>query len=299
MSLDSPAISVVIPSYRGGAYLREAVQSVVSQTFTDWEIVIVLDGCDDNTDDLTRNHRVRVIRQKNRGVSIARNVAIANAKGRFIAFLDDDDRMLAKRLEVQYEALRDDDSADLCHSQFQFIDEKGNVKGRGASRNSQYADFLRSKGGLLFSTALVRKSALNAVGGFNPLFSTSEDMDLVYRIARTSTLVFTPETLYEYRIHGQNAWLSQSTTGDDMALKLVLAAHRIAATTGGETENLRAIKEGLRHALPVRADLALRGAREAVTTRKYGKAAVALLRAFLIAPGPVVRVLARGRRHEI
>ena len=89
--VNAPSVSVIIPSYRGGKFLREAVASVQSQTLQDLEIVIVLDGCEDDLSDIEQSdQRVRVVRQRRRGASIARNVGIAQANSELIAFLDDD-----------------------------------------------------------------------------------------------------------------------------------------------------------------------------------------------------------------
>src|ERR1019366_2313882 len=125
-----------------------------------------LDGCEDDLSDVERSdERVRVVRQRQRGVSIARNVGIGHARSELIAFLDDDDRMLPDRLSAQYEAMRDA-TIGLCHTQFQFIDENGTQIGPGLSRESQYRDFLRDDGKILLSTTMIRKSLLQEVGWF-------------------------------------------------------------------------------------------------------------------------------------
>ena len=123
--MNDPSVSVVIPSYRGGRFLREAVASVQSQTLENFEVVIVLDGCEDDLSDIEESdQRVRVLRQCRRGVSIARNVGIAQARSELIAFLDDDDRMLADRLSRQLEAMKDS-NVGLCHTECRAIDEEG------------------------------------------------------------------------------------------------------------------------------------------------------------------------------
>ena len=123
--VNAPSVSVIIPSYRGGKFLREAVASVQSQTLQDLEIVIVLDGCEDDLSDIEQSdQRVRVVRQRRRGASIARNVGIAQANSELIAFLDDDDRMLPDRLSRQLEAMKDGD-VGLCHTECRAIDEDG------------------------------------------------------------------------------------------------------------------------------------------------------------------------------
>ena len=104
-----PTVSVVIPAYNSGPYLDGAVQSVIAQTFTDWECIVVDDG---STEDLSRvekmDPRVRLIRQENRGTAAARNNAILHSVGEFIAFLDHDDRWMPGRLESMVGVIRAD-----------------------------------------------------------------------------------------------------------------------------------------------------------------------------------------------
>lgn len=104
-----PEISVVMPAYKGALFIRDALQSVLAQTFPDWELVCVDDGSKDGSGDIAaeyaeRDSRIQVLRQKNGGTSAARNAALAAAKGRYIAFLDEDDLYHPKCLEVLHDA---------------------------------------------------------------------------------------------------------------------------------------------------------------------------------------------------
>jgi glycosyltransferase involved in cell wall biosynthesis len=131
-----PVVSVVIPSLRGGRLLREAVASVQSQTLKDWELIIVCDGCEDDLSAIEKSdQRVRVFQQRNRGVSIARNVGIGHSRSELVAFLDDDDRMLPDRLLAQSGAMSDQ-SIGLCHTQFRVIDESGVIVEIGESKET-------------------------------------------------------------------------------------------------------------------------------------------------------------------
>ena len=131
VSEGSTHVSVVMPCYRGGPLLREAVASVIDQTFRGWELIVVSDGCEDDLSDLeTIDPRVRVFRQRNRGVSIARNVGISHAQSELIALLDEDDLMMPERIAAQVAALRDE-SFGLCYTQIRFIDGTGRPIGAG------------------------------------------------------------------------------------------------------------------------------------------------------------------------
>ncbi|MGD0441200.1 MAG: glycosyltransferase family A protein [Acidimicrobiales bacterium] len=295
---DAPSVSVVIPSYRGGRLLREAVSSVQSQTLQNLEIVIVLDGCEDDLSDLEQNdQRINLIRQHRRGASIARNVGIAQARSELIAFLDDDDRMLPERLTRQLEAMADS-SVGLCHTECSVIDEDGRpmafgdpLAGRSAVSDAtgetgrepgeQYRAFLRGDEGLALSSVVVRKSLIQELGGFNPLLLSGEDLDLVFRIARESKVSFLPDVLTEYRRHRGNTWSEASTTRE---LKLVLMQHVVVAQAHGDAEDLRAARAGLANLMSGRAIFAMHRAYEARSRHDYLGASLAFGQALVSSP---------------
>jgi glycosyltransferase involved in cell wall biosynthesis len=197
---------VVIPTNRGGAYVRESVGSVLAQTFTDLELIIVSDGCPDDLTDLeVLDDRIRIIRQENRGVSVARNVGIHAARSDLIAFIDDDDRMRPERIEAQYELMERRADLGLCHTQFRLIDEDGAPGSLGYAGDVQYVDLLHGDVHILLPTTMMRKSLLEEIGMFDPSLTMGEDLDQIYRVARQSPLGFLPEELTEYRRHGSNA----------------------------------------------------------------------------------------------
>lgn len=290
-----PTVSVVIPTFRGGRLLREAVASVQSQTFTDWELIVVSDGCAEDFSDFERSdQRVRVFRQRNRGVSIARNVGIGSAQSGLIAFLDDDDRMLPNRLHAQVEAL-EDEGVGMCHTQFRYIDESGAVIGAGISKESQYRDLLRNDGEVLLSSSMTRKSLIEEVGGFNPLLSLSEDVDLIYRVARERTLRFLPEVLTEYRRHGLN---TSPTTSGGAERKMILREHLFAAQAQGKAEDVKAIRRGMSVLLTGWTERAIRHAHEARVRHNYFGMFMALGLAFLLSPILTLRVSLRQTRKD-
>jgi glycosyltransferase involved in cell wall biosynthesis len=291
-----PVVSVVIPSFRGGAFLRDAIASVQSQTLQDWELIIVLDGCEDDLSEIEQSDdRVRVFRQKNRGECVSRNVGIGHARSTLIALLDDDDRMLPDRLQAQVEVMKDE-SIGVCHTQYRVIDEFGLITGMGESKESQYRDFLRADGLILISTAMIRRELIQDVGGFNPLFLLSGDLDLLYRIARESSFFFLPEVLTEYRRHGSN--LSIPVSGGDQ-LKLILRQHLISAEARGETDNVRAIRHGMPRVPAGRAARAIRYAREARSRKNYVGMFGALGLALVLAPRVTVHLSLKQARKEL
>ena len=242
--MNPPRVSVVIPSARGGPYLRESVGSVLAQSFADFEVIVVADGCPDDLDDLEAlDGRIRIVRQANRGVSVARNVGVRASRSDLIAFLDDDDRMLEGRLAAQYEAMDGHDDVAVCHTQFRVIDANGVQVGEGYARPVQYLDLLRGELGVLMPSTAIRKALLQDVGLFDAALRTGEDVDLLLRLASQVQLTFTPEVLTEYRRHGNNA--SRDTVIAGQALAAVLAKHRHLAEVTDEREVSAAAGVGL------------------------------------------------------
>jgi glycosyltransferase involved in cell wall biosynthesis len=291
-----PSVSVVIPSFRGGRFLREAIASVQSQTLEDWELVVVLDGCEDDLSDIEQSDpRVRIIRQRNRGEATSRNVGISYTKSEFIALLDDDDRMLPERLLTQFHVMSDE-SIGFCHTQFRIIDENGLITGTGESKDFQYRDFLRENGAILISTTMIRKALIQDLGGFNPLFLISTDLDLLYRIARESTVCFLPEELTEYRRHSSN--VSYPVSGGEQQ-ELILKQHLLIAEARGEVENVNAIQYRLSRTPTGRAARAIRNAHLARTRHSYVRMLGSLALAFLLSPGVTLRLSLRQARIDV
>jgi len=131
MSELSPTVSVIVPCYNQGIYLDEAIQSVLGQTYQDFEIIIVDDGSDDGltglTNDLLRDYRrkrTRVIRTENRGVVSARNTVISHARGKYILPLDADDRIGSEYLEKAVKILDDNPDTGIVYCEVEFFGER-------------------------------------------------------------------------------------------------------------------------------------------------------------------------------
>ena len=115
-----PLISVIIPAYNAQDFIQKALDSVLAQSYSHYEVLIVNDGSTDNTEALVKTYhdpRVKLISQSNGGLSNARNTGIKNAKGNYLAFLDADDYWIAEKLEKQIEILRRHPEVSFCSTQ--------------------------------------------------------------------------------------------------------------------------------------------------------------------------------------
>jgi glycosyltransferase involved in cell wall biosynthesis len=289
-----PKVSVVMPCFRGGPFLREAVKSVQEQSMEDWELILVSDGSSDDFSDIEgSDSRIRIFRQVNRGVSIARNVGVRLARAEYVALLDEDDRMLPELLSKQLATFSDDDVA-LCHTQFEFIDESGHVTNVGRSNDSQYQDFLGGDGRIRLSSSMLRRSVFFDVGGFNPLLPVSEDLDLFYRVARYYRVAFIPEVLGQYRIHSANMQFHSRKGGREA--RHILRGHLFLATAHNESETIRSIRRGL-SSIP--SDRGARAIGRVMEARSQHRP-LALIRAYagalIVAPRVTVRLTLREWR---
>ena len=128
-----PVVSAIIPTYNFGRFLGEAIQSVLDQTFTDFELIVVDDGSTDDTREVVgsfNDSRIRYIYQENRGLPAARNTGIKASRGEYIAFLDSDDIWLTQNLELKVKSLDSHPDAGLvCSDGYNFDDATGAIIG--------------------------------------------------------------------------------------------------------------------------------------------------------------------------
>lgn len=207
-----PKVSVVIPAYNAMAYLPEAVDSVLAQTFTDYDVVIVDDGSSDRIVDWSatiQEPRVRLVSQANRGLAGARNTGIRESRGEYIAFLDADDLWHPTKLEKQVALMDIDPSLGVIYTWMTLINQQGESTGRFV-KNCVEGDvwerlILRNCVGS-GSNPMVRRTCFEQVGDFDEnLGSYMEDRDMWLRIAPHYKFAVVKESLVDYRQHPSSA----------------------------------------------------------------------------------------------
>ena len=209
----TPKVSVVMATYNCTEYISEAIDSVLSQTMKDFEIIIVDDGSTDNTpeilDKYLNNYKnIKYFYQENRGLAIARNHAIKESCGKYVAFLDADDMWFPNRLEVGVNILDNNPNVGLVHANDLMITENGEEIIRKDKRNpillSGYIaqNLLFRKIHIRGGTVLFRTICLEKVGVLDENLTRIgvEDRDLWYRILREYKAQFVDETIAYYRI---------------------------------------------------------------------------------------------------
>jgi len=209
----NPFISVVIPTYNRADLLKKAIQSVVDQSFHDWEVVVVDNYSDDNTDEVIdsfQDTRVRLLKIHNNGIiALSRNKGIDASKGKWIAFLDSDDIWYKKKLKICCEYLNHD--VDIIYHDLKVSGDFNKLgrkilKGR-VLKKPVLIDLLLNRNPVYNSSVIVRKSILDRVGLINtsPNMVASEDYNTWLKIAEISdNFLYLKEILGEYYFGGSN-----------------------------------------------------------------------------------------------
>jgi glycosyltransferase involved in cell wall biosynthesis len=203
-------IDVIIPAFNAATYLPFAIESVASQTFDDWQILLVDDGSTDNTAEVVApflnrlGSKIKYIKQDNRGLPAARNTAIRASSAEFLALLDADDVWLPCRLAESRSVLEKRPQAGLAYGLIRGIDSEGRLRGKFEG-NPQHDEghiapyiYMR-KIELPCPTITFRRRCVDEVGLFDETMRATEDRDLWLRIALRYEVAFVPKVIAYYR----------------------------------------------------------------------------------------------------
>jgi glycosyltransferase involved in cell wall biosynthesis len=203
-----PIVSVIIPTYNRANLLPEAVQSVLAQTFADFELIIVDDGSSDNTQQVVENFtdgRIRYIYQDNKGITGAMNTGLNAAQGSYVARLDSDDRWLPTILAEQVAILQNNPTIGVVYAKAQAMDIHGHPLPQmlGAPPHfpgQHFKSLLYGDFGSAIST-LVRRECYDRIGGYDTQLKANEDWDVWIRLARHHHFYFLDKVLAHFRYH--------------------------------------------------------------------------------------------------
>jgi glycosyltransferase involved in cell wall biosynthesis len=208
VSMDEPLITVIIPCYNSSAYISEAIESVLSQTYCNFELIVVNDGSTDNTEKTIRKYLDKIIylKQENAGPAAARNCGIQKAQGYYVAFLDADDLWLPDKLQMQVQAFDNYAGAALVYTKFvNFEDQSGKTLSiLPDAPSGMLFDKLLIESLILLSTVMIRRELLLEAGCFDEGLQTAEDTNLWLKIARRYRIDAVPEVLVLRRLHEAN-----------------------------------------------------------------------------------------------
>ena len=237
----TPFISVVIPAYNAAVFLPEVIQSVMEQSYSEWELLVIDDGSTDNTATLVSDYsqsdsRVRLISKENGGVSVARNLGTEIAKGELIAFLDSDDLWLKDKLSVHVDYMKSHPQVGVSFSRVELIESDGSTTNKLTDNivdTLKPQDLFYSNPTVTTSNLVIRKSVFQELDGFDTSMQYNEDIDLLFRLAIQNhwKIEGIDQVLVQYRLHSsglsstlkkmEEGWVTLMTKARQKAPSLV------------------------------------------------------------------------------
>jgi glycosyltransferase involved in cell wall biosynthesis len=243
----SPLVSVVIPCYNSARYLSETIESVLAQTYPQVEIIVVDDGSVDATAEIAQSYPVQYVYQRNRGISAARNAGISRSRGKYVQFLDHDDRLLPKAFELGVKLLEENPECAMAVGEHRYIQSDGTEIGQShkhPTRHAPYQELLEHNFVETPCSALHRRSALESTGFFAEKVDGAEDYELYLRTARQSPVITHGAAVADYRLHDANI----SRNAEKMFLVSLRVLEMELPYLEGDRKKLRMYRQGIRFA---------------------------------------------------
>jgi len=229
-----PRVSVNMAVYNTASYLPEAIESILSQTYTNFEFIIIDDGSTDCSRDIVQKYaeqdsRIRFVSRPNKGVAVTRSEGLSLSRGEFYAVMDSDDISLPSRLEREVAFLDDTPECVCVGTSVLLIDSDGDPIGPMHNPLSHdeidRAHMSGYAGVVAHATSVIRIDALRHVGGYRPEFcEVAEDFDMFLRLAEHGRLANLPDLLYLYRMH-DNSLCHRSSRHMENKLRALQDAH--------------------------------------------------------------------------
>lgn len=206
--MTAPAISVVMSVFNGDAFLSQAVESILSQTFRDFEFIIIDDGSTDKSAEIlsdyaTRDTRIRIISHENKGRATSLNIGIAHAKADYIARMDADDISLPTRFGQQIAFLERHPEVGLLGGAVEIIEKSGRVIGtvQSALQDSEIKSVMLVNNPMWHPAVVMRKEVVLAAGAYRKPLLDSDDYDLFLRMGERSQIANLGAVVLQYRVH--------------------------------------------------------------------------------------------------
>lgn len=240
-------VSVVLTTYNQTRFLSDAIESVLAQTYSHHEIIVVDDGsADDPTRLVSRFPEVRLIRQRNQGVATARNTGLRHSRGSYVVFLDGDDRLLPDALATGVGCLKARPECVLAAGHYRNIDADGSPLATPAQPliETDHYEALLAGGECVWlpATVMYRRAVFDSVAWFDPSVSTHDDYELYLRLARSFPIQCHGRAIAEYRRHDAN-----TSRNAALMLRMAMAVLRLQRPyISGNRRHQRAYRKGAR-----------------------------------------------------
>ncbi|MFH1822841.1 MAG: glycosyltransferase [Patescibacteria group bacterium] len=239
--MNKPRITVLLPVYNGEKYIKEAMESILNQTFTNFEFLIIDDCSTDSSLKIIRSYKdpyIRIIHNEtNKGLNKTLNIGLAAARGEYIARMDQDDISLPRRLEKQLAFLDTHSEIGVCGTGFGIIDQKGTLKNEThfPNRPLLLSWKLHFFCPLAHPTVMMRTSLVKEIGGYNTKARFYEDYDLWIRLNSITKLTNLDDILFLLRKHEENT--SQIHLNEQINSSIKLCRELISKTLDRNVSN--------------------------------------------------------------
>lgn len=242
-------VSIIIPCYKQAHFLSEAIESALAQTYPHVEIIVVDDGSPDNASEVAARYpQVRCLRQENAGLPAARNAGMRASRGEFLVFLDSDDRLYPRGLEINLKHLAQRPDCAFVSGQHFLMSAGGTPMQRTTQLQVERDHYLMLLQGNFIgcpATVMYRRSMLEALGGFDVSMKSVEDYKVYLELAREHPIVNHQELIAEYRTHG-----TSMSNNPGRMLEYAIRAHESQWEHIKDNKQLaRAYRYGLKRAM--------------------------------------------------
>jgi glycosyltransferase involved in cell wall biosynthesis len=226
-------------NYNGAKFLAQAIESILNQTYSDFEFIIIDDGSTDNSRVIAEEYAAKDKRiilshnKKNLTLPTSLNLGLLSVHGEYIVRMDSDDVAMPRRIEKLLSFMEEpgNENIAVCGSMCEVIDENSKVIGmkKFPQEDIEIKEALWFRNPIQHSAAIIRKRCLDELGGYNVSFPQTQDYELWFRIGRTYKLHNFPEALLQYRVHGGNAIFKKQKN----MIRLALRARRMGVRDYG------------------------------------------------------------------
>lgn len=228
--MNDPLVTVLMSVYNGEKYLSEAIESILNQTYKNFEFLIIDDGSTDSSKKIVKSYndsRIKLIEnEENIGLTRSLNKGIELSKGKYIARMDADDISFPERLEKQVDFMENHEDVAVCGSWFRVIDDKGNLLSEVKTQiNHEFLFFeLFFKNPMGHATTIMRKSVIEHIGRYDPDYVRTQDYDLWFRIIESGYKIHNIDRiLIYYRKHENMVSIVESNLQEVNAQKVIKA----------------------------------------------------------------------------
>lgn len=245
---DQPLISIIMPVWNGERYLADAIQSILAQTFRDFEFIILDDGSTDRTPEILEEYasldsRIRLIKLDHEGIVIALNRGVSESRARWIARMDADDVSHPERLSRQWDVIGKNPQAVLCHTHTVIVGDPAYITPAGRFIRTQALIALRLcfQCPIVHPTVMFRKDAFLECGGYRQEERHAEDFALWGRMVAYGPIIGVPEPSLEFRVHSASISKQQASTQEALSQK-ISARHCAQFMNQDEAQAMRAYR---------------------------------------------------------